>query len=303
MHDIPDLALLRCFATLHHERHLSRAAARVGLSQPAMSRALGRLREAFDDALFVRTPRGMVPTVRADALAPQVIAVLDAAGALVRPPAFDPRTLARTFSIGTTDFPDAALLPRLVALLAREAPDVTVQTRPITSDLADALAAGRLDLMIGVRESVPPDARLTKLYDERFVCAVRRDHPRVGKRLSLARYCELPHLLIAPAGNPGSRVDGLLATRGQSRRVVLRVHTFGSAASIIAGSDLVLTAPCRILEPIAAAFGLRLLPPPLAIPGFSLFVAWHPRADADPAHAWFRTAIIRASKPVSAGAR
>jgi DNA-binding transcriptional LysR family regulator len=295
-HDVPDLELLRCFATLHHERHLSRAATRLGLSQPAMSRALGRLRDTFGDPLFVRTPRGMLPTSRADVLAPQVLAVLDAADALIRPVAFDPATLVRTLVIGTTDFPDADLMPRLVELLAREAPGVAVHTRPLGDDAGDALAVGRLDMMIGVREIVPADARVTKLYDEHFVCAVRRDHPRVGKRLSLERFVELPHLLIAPAGNPGSRVDSILAARGLSRRVVVRVHTFMSAPAIVACSNLVLTAPCRVVKPVARQFRLRLFPPPLDVPAFSVFIAWHARVQDDPAHAWFRAAVVRASK-------
>jgi DNA-binding transcriptional LysR family regulator len=296
VHDAPDLELLRCFALLHHEQHLSRAASRVGLSQPAMSRALGRLRDAFGDPLFVRTPRGMLPTARADALAPQVLAVLEAANALIRPAAFDPATLVRTFVIGTADFFDAELVPRIVEVLGKTAPGVSIQTRPLGDDIADALATGRLDMMIGVRESVPPDARATKLYEERFVCAVRRDHPRVGKRLSIERFVELPHLLIAPRGNPGSFVDTQLAARGLSRRVVVRVHTFLSAPAIVASSDLVLTAPSRVLEPLARPFRLRLLPPPIAVPNFSVLVAWHPRVHDDPAHAWFRAAIVGASR-------
>jgi DNA-binding transcriptional LysR family regulator len=295
-HDVPDLDLLRAFATLHHERHLSRAAIRIGLSQPAMSRVLGRLRAAFGDPLFVRTPRGMVPTSRADELAPQVIAVLAAAGKLVRPAAFDPATLARTFTIGVSDFFDAELIPRLVEILAREAPGVAITTRPLTDDVADALASGRIDLMLGVRESVPAEARLTKLYDETFLCAVRRDHPRVGKRLSIERFVAERHLLIAPAGNPGSRVDTSLAARGLSRRVVVRVHTFLSAPAIVASSDLILTAPRRVLEPLAKPFALRLLPPPVDVAGFPLFAAWHPRIHDDPAHAWFRAALSTASR-------
>jgi DNA-binding transcriptional LysR family regulator len=295
-HDVPDLDLLRAFATLHHERHLSRAAIRIGLSQPAMSRVLGRLRVAFGDPLFVRTPRGMLPTSRADELAPQVLAVLDAAGKLIRPTAFDPLTLARTFTIGVSDFFDAVLIPRLVEILAREAPGVAITTRPPADDIGDALAGGRIDLLLGVREGVPAEAQITKLYDETFVCAVRRDHPRVGKRLSLERFVAERHLLIAPGGNPGSRVDTALAERGLSRRVVVRVHTFLSAPAIVASSDLILTAPRRVLEPLAKPFALRLLPPPVDVPGFALFAAWHPRVHDDPAHAWFRAALGAASK-------
>jgi DNA-binding transcriptional LysR family regulator len=294
-HECPGLDLLRCFAVLHHERHLSRAAMRVGLSQPAMSRVLGRLRDAFGDPLFVRTPRGMLPTARADELAPRVHAVLDAAEALVRPAAFDPATLARTFTIGTADFFDAMLIPRLIDQLA-VAPGVRVHTRPIDDDVSDALGSGRLDLTIGVREAAPSEARLGKLYDEQFVCAVRRDHPRVGRRLSLERFVELPHLLIAPGGNPGSRVDTALAARGLTRRVVVRVHTFQSAPAIVASSDLIVTAPARLLEPLAQRFRLRLLPPPIELPGFPVFAAWHPRVHDDPAHVWFRGALAAASK-------
>ena len=294
--DAPSLDLLRCFALLHDERHVTRAAHRAGLSQPAMSRALDRLRELFNDALFVRTPRGMLPTVRADELAPRVRSVLDAAGALIQPASFDPATLVRTFVIGTSDFFDAELMPRLVAVLAREAPGVTLQSRPFDPGVSDALAAGRLDVILSIREALPRDALLTKLYDERFLCAVRRDHPKVGKRLTLERFCELPHLLIAPSGNPGSRVDTLLAARGLSRRVVVRVHTFLSAPAIVASSDLVLTAPARVLEPLARPFRLRLLPPPLEVPPISLFIAWHPRVADDPAHAWFRGVLVRASR-------
>ena len=295
LHECPELDLLRCFAVLHHERHLSRAATRVGLSQPAMSRVLGRLRDAFGDPLFVRTPRGMVPTTRADALAPRVRAVLDAADALIRPAAFDPATLVRTFTIGMSDFFHALLIPRLIDRLAG-APGVRIQTRPLEDDVSDALASGRLDLTIGVREAAPSEARLGKLYDERFVCAVRRDHPRVGKRLSLERFIALPHLLIAPVGNPGSIVDTALAARGLSRDVVVRVHTFQSAPAIVASSDLIVTAPSRLLEPLAQPFRLRLLPPPIEVPGFPVFAAWHPRVHDDPAHAWFRGALVAASR-------
>jgi len=295
--DGPSLDLLRCFALLHDERHVTRAARRAGLSQPAMSRALDRLRDMFGDALFVRTPRGMLPTARADELVPRVRSVLQATDALLRPASFDPATLVRTFVIGTTDFPDAELMPRLVAVLAREAPGVTLQSRPFdATTVGDALASGRLDVILSIREAIPAEARMTKLYDERFLCAVRRDHPGVGKRLTLERYCALPHLLIAPSGNPGSRVDSLLAARGLSRRVVVRVHTFLSAPAIVASSDLVLTAPARVLEPLARPFRLRLLPPPLEVPPISLHVAWHPRVDDDPAHAWFRGILVRASR-------
>jgi DNA-binding transcriptional LysR family regulator len=291
-HHLPDLDLLRCFQCLHDERHLTRAARRAGLSQPAMSRALGRLREVFSDPLFVRTRHGMSPTPRADQLAPGVRAVLEATVALVQPATFDPARLVRTFAIGTSDFFDVDLIPRLVGRLAEVAPKVSIATRPLTDDQGPALRDGRLDLLIGVRASVPSDAMVGQLFEDGFVCAVRRDHPTVGKRLTLDHFVALPHLMIAPGGTPGGPVDDALAARGLARTIVVRTHTFLSAPAIIARSDLVLTAPRRVLEPLARAFGLKLLAPPLPTPRFTILQAWHPRVHHDPVHGWFRRMVV-----------
>ena len=296
MHDTPDLELLRCFVHLHRERHLTRAARHAGLSQPAMSRALGRLRATFGDPLFVRGPRGMVATPRAELLAPQVHAVLEAAGALVRPASFDPARLVRTFVIGTTDMFEADLTPRLVAALAAAAPGVTIAMRPIGERGVDALASGPFDLLVGERASIPNDALAAQLYDDGFVCAVRADHPRVDSRLTLARFVELPHLLIAPRGDRGGAVDNALGELGLSRRIVVRTYGFLSAPAIVASSDLILTGPTRVLRPLAAPFRLKLLAPPLELPRFSIWQAWHPRVQHDPAHVWFRAVVADAAR-------
>ena len=295
MHELdegPSLDLLRCFVVLHHERHLSRAAVRAGLSQPAMSRALARLREVFGDPLFVRTAHGMLPTSRADVLVPRVRAVLEAARALVSPETFDPARLVRTFVVATAGFFDAELLPPLIETLAREAPGVSITTRPVGEDIGTALASGRVDLMVGIAPSIPTDAQRTRLYEERFVCAVRRDHPGVGETLGLDAYVALSHLLVAPSGTPGSTVDTALAALGLARRVVVRLHAFPSAPAIVARSDLVLTAPVRVIAPLAEPFGLRLVPLPFALDPVPVFAAWHPRVQADPAHGWFRSRVV-----------
>jgi DNA-binding transcriptional LysR family regulator len=291
-----DFELLRYFAHLHRERHLTRAAEAAGLSQPAMSRALARLRELFDDELFVRTPRGMLPTPRADVLAPQIDAVISAADALGRPTAFDPGKLERRFAIAMADMFEVDLIPRLVDVLATTAPGVTLLTRPLADHPDDALASGRLDLLIGIRMGMPADAIASQLYEETFTCAVRADHPAVGKRLTVAKYCELPHLQIAPRGEPGGAVDTALDALGMSRRVVARTYGFLSAPAIVASSDLILTAPSRVLRPLAEPFRLRLLTPPIDIPSFTIWQAWHPRVDADPAHAWFRTQVAAVAR-------
>lgn len=300
-----DLDLLRVFDHLHRERHLTRAARLLGLSQPAVSRALVRLREALGDPLFVRAPRGIVPTPRADALVPEVREILRRADALARPAAFDPRVLERTFVFASVDFVEGDLLPRLAALLSSEAPRVSITSRPLGPDAAEGLLAGRFDVAIGVRSTLPTDVMTTHLFDDRFVCVVRRGHPSVRRALDLATFCRLSHVLISPRGEPGSPVDDALAKKGLSRHVAVRTHTFFSAPRVVASSDLVLTGPARVLEPLADHEGLLVLPPPLPLRGFGVFMAWHPRAQSDPAHAWLRSLVKRASAraPGARGAR
>ena len=177
----PSFELLRDFDALFRERHLTRAAARAGRSQPAMSRSLRQLREVFGDALFVRTSRGMIPTPRAEVLAPRVEALLTSARALVEKSSFDPRTLVRSFVIGASDLVDMQVFARLAAILAEEAPKVDLVSIAAVSATPDALADGRVDLWTGPEQSVPAGMKCQHLFDDAFLCAVRQDHPVLGK--------------------------------------------------------------------------------------------------------------------------
>ncbi len=289
-----DLELLRVLDALHRERHVTNAAVRVGSSQPSMSRALARLRKVFGDELFVRTAHGMVPTPRADEIAPAARRVLESANALLREPEFDPATLERTFVIGSTDFLDADLLPALVHAL-RPSRGVSLVMRPLTK-VGERLATGEVDVIVGVRGLVPDDAIAQHLFDERFACAVRRGHPRVKRSLTLATFVELEHVLIAPRGDGTSMVDDVLASRGLTRRITVRTHAFQSAPIVVARSDLILTAPRRILEAVAKPFDLVLFPPPIAVPPFEVVQAWHARMKRDPAHAWFRKIVATTAR-------
>lgn len=293
-HDVPDLGLLSLFDALYGERHLTRAAARVGLSQPAMSRALGRMRALFGDALFVRTASGMVPTPRADAIAPDVRRVLDDATALVRQRPFAPSELKRTFVVATSDLVEARLLAPLTALVEREAPGVDVITRAAPASAAAELADGRFDLLIVPQEAVPGGVMVQHLFDDTFLCAVRSDHPTVRRRLTLERFLALRHVQIAPRGRPGGAVDDALAAMGLARRVAVRTPSFLAAPLLVARSDFVITAPSLMLAPLAKPLGLRTFPTPFAVPGFRIVSAWHARAQEDPAHKWFRALVARA---------
>jgi DNA-binding transcriptional LysR family regulator len=263
-----------------------------------MSRALGRLRELFGDPLFVRTSGGMVPTPRAEALAAEVRGLLDAARALLQPAAFDPAALERTFVIGTSDYLEADLLPKLASALAASAPRVTLSTRPLGDREAalEALQAGRFDLVLGPPASLKSELSSQHLFDDTFLCAVRRDHPRIGRRLSLARYLELGHVLIAPRGTPGGPVDSALERLGLSRRVAARTQSFLSAPLLVARTDLLLTGPARLLRSFERLLGLRLLPPPFPLQGFAVHQGWHPRMQDDAAHRWLRALVARVAR-------
>lgn len=298
MDDAPDLDLLRVFDALYRHRHLTRAASRLGRSQPAVSRALARLRALFDDPLFVRVAGGMAPTPRADALAPEVHALLERARALIAPSRFDPRTLRRTFSICATDFVEQYLVDGVVRELSSAAPRVDLTFRPVPPDLAEALATD-VDLAVGVRGQAPPGCVVQHLFDDGFVCAARADHPRVRRRLTLERFLAEPHVQIAPGGRPGGPVDDALAAHGLARRVAVRTPSFLTAPLLVSRSDLLLCGPSRMLRPLAKVFGLRVFALPLEVPGFRVHHCWHPRVHDDPAHRFFRERVAKVARAAS----
>jgi DNA-binding transcriptional LysR family regulator len=289
--DVPDLDLLVLFDALATERHMTRAAAKVGLSQPAMSRALGRMRALFGDPLLVRSARGMLLTPRGEELVPSVRRVLAEATALVRRLDFAPRDLARTFAVGTTDYVEACLLPKLTVHLAREAPGVDVVTRAVGPSAFDDLESGRLDLVILPQRNIPPGLKAQHLFEDTFLCAVRRGHPTVKRKLSLEAFLALRHVQIAPSGAPGGPVDDALAARGLARRVAVRTQSFLAGPLLVARTDFVITAPRAVIEPLAEPLGLRTFTLPLDVSGFRIAAAWHPRAHDDAAHRWFRGVV------------
>ncbi|WP_438017751.1 LysR family transcriptional regulator [Sorangium sp. So ce315] len=284
-----DLNLLVVFDALLAEGSVTRAAARVGLSQSAMSHALGRLRALIDDPVLVRTPRGMIPTPRAQELAGPIREALAQIEATVaRSPRFDPATARRSFSVATVDYVELILLPRLVQKLFADAPFVDLVARPYDSDMWGSMETGKVDLAIGMFPTVPAGFYRQRLLEEHYTCVVRRNHPVVRSKLTLKMYTSLPHALISPRGDGGGRVDEVLAEQGLSRRVALQIPHFLVAAHIVAQTDLVLTVPARIAQVFADMQALRVMKPPLELGGFSLDQVWHERQAKDPAHMWLR---------------
>jgi DNA-binding transcriptional LysR family regulator len=258
-----------------------------------MSRALGRLRVLFGDPLLVRTSRGMLLTPRGEELVPSVRRVLADASALVRRTNFEARSLVRTFVVGTTDYVEARMLPKLTDHLARESPKVNVVTRAAGAGAFDELENGGLDLVIIPQRNLPVGLKVQHLFDDTFLCAVRRGHPTVKGKLSLAKFLELRHVQIAPMGAAGGPVDDALAARGLSRRVAARTQSFLAAPLLVANTDFIITAPRTVLEALAKPLHLRTLALPLDVPGFRVIAGWHPRAHDDPTHRWFRGVVKR----------
>lgn len=298
-----DLNLLVALRALLAERHVTRAARSVGLSQPAMSHALARLRELFDDPLLVRTAAGMQPTPRAESLAPALATALDDLARLVaRPGAFEPERSTRRFRIIADDYAELVLLPRVLARVWDEGPKIDVQIRAPAGRGLEDIVEGRADFSIVPARSgpAPRGVYVQKLFHEQFVAVVRADHPHVKKRLSLDDYLALPHALIAPRGQAGSVVDNALAKLGRSRRVAVEIPHFLVAPYLVQKSDLVLLLGARVAAVMAEPLGLRVLAPPreLELQGFGVSLIWHERHRADPAHAWLRRVIADAAKAV-----
>lgn len=283
------LDLLRAFVALLDERHVTRAARRLGMTQSATSHALARLRAVLGDPLFVRGPRGVVATERAEALGPEVREILMRVEALGRASApFDPARMERRFAIGGADYAEMMLMPKLVSLLGRDAPGVDVVFRPAAAQLEEALARGQLDLVIGVFTEAPPRLVTRKLFDEDFVCLFRRGHPALSRPLTARRWAALRHVLVSPSGEGSSAVDRALAARKLSRRVVVRTATFQTAPLLVESSDCVTTLPRRIAEVMAKGRRIELVPPPIALPRFAITLAFHERSRSDAGHAWLR---------------
>jgi len=301
MHDVHlgsvDLNLLVALDALLAERSVTRAAARTGITQSAMSHALARLRTLTEDELLVRGQGGMVPTMRGEALALPVRRALgEIALALAPPPAFDPATAKGKIRIGTSDYGELILLPRLVPRLAREAPGIDLRVLSLLDDLSTPLASGAIDLAIA---PLHPDEERSgiyarKLFDERFVCVVRQGHPLADKRLTLARYAAASHALISPRGREGGYVDDALARLGMQRRVAVAVPHFLIAPHLAASSDLLLTLAARIADVLARPLGLAVLatPPELRLEGFTMSIVWHQRTHEAPAQRWLRELIV-----------
>lgn len=286
-----DLNLLVALDALLDERSVRGAARRLHLSEPAMSRTLGRIRKAMGDPVLVRAGRHMVPTPHALAVHAEVSAVVERARALFTGPgAVDLRTVSRTFSVLGHDAIAASLGPALFERAAREAPGVRLRFLGELPSEAPALRDGSADLEVGVIDTVAPEVRVERLFDDRMLAVVRPGHPLLSDEVTPERFAAADHLNVSPRGRLHGPLDTALAELGLERRVVGSVGSFPASLFILLRTELVGVAPSWV-RPLAEDLGLVLLPVPLRLPPLPFGLAWHPRHDADPAHIWLRATV------------
>lgn len=288
-----DLNLLAVLDAILAEHSVTRAAERLGMTQPAVSNALTRLRLLFGDELFVRSGKEMAPTPRALALAGPIREALDLMDASLAPErAFDP-TASHTFRLGIVDVGEAILLPRFLQWLDDLGSRVRLDVRrgPGPS-LGDDLRFGRVELVLDNVVIPGEEIRRKHLLDLTLVPVVRRDHPSVGEALSLDGYLALEHAILEPREGQTNLAEQALAIVGESRRVRVQVPDYLSMPFIVARSNLVCTLPHPLARLFEQYFPVRAVPCPLPVRPMPLFMMWHVRQDADPAHAWLRQSIL-----------
>jgi DNA-binding transcriptional LysR family regulator len=287
-----DLNLLVALEALIEEANVTRAAGRAGMSQPAMSRALGRLRHLLGDQVLVRAAAGFQRTARAETLRPRLAGALAEIRGMIADEPFVPALYSGQWVIASTDHQTILLLPRLMARLSREMPRVDVRVVPLTNDARDRLLGGEIDLAFGVTETeVAPQLRRQALYRDRFVTLLRQGHPALAD-WSLARFAALDHVLVTIMDDGKGAMDAVLEAQGMSRRIALRLPHFVAAIGIVATSDLAVTLPFSIASRFAQEFRLAIVETPLSRPPFEVVSIWSEVVDRDPAARHLR-AIVR----------
>jgi DNA-binding transcriptional LysR family regulator len=301
-----EIRLLRAFPVLMRERSVSRAAERLGLSQPATSHLLARLRKLLHDPLLLRSRNGMVPTVRALEIEKSVQGLLDDYDHLTRLAAlFDPRTSGRTFNISAPEFAERMVVPRLLRRIRREAPNVrvVVHTPASSNDRAfDLMERGELDLRIAWLIPAPVGSlRSLRLFHDRLVCIADRRHRSIRGALTLDQFLTLPHLrtLGYSQTTTGHAIDVAIAKRGRKIIAAQVVQSFVTMMRSIPGTDLIAIVPRLLAEDFEGRHQLQLLEPPLQLPAVRYSAYWHERNQGDAGHRWFRTTLAEAGRSVA----
>jgi DNA-binding transcriptional LysR family regulator len=293
-----DLNLLLVFHHLLREKRVSAVAMVLGMSQPAVSSALGRLRSSLGDALFLRTQRGMEPTPYALQLAEPVATALDGLQqALNVRASFEPATSERSFTLAMTDVGEMYFLPVLMDALAGAAPGVTLNVVAVTSaSLKDDMASGRTDLALGLLPQLQAGFFQQSLFRQPYVCLMREGHPlTLSEELTLPDFAAASHVRVIAAGTGHGRIDWALSEalerQGLQRHIRLTVPHYVALGDVLGHSDLIATVPERFAQRVTGPFALTTRALPLAVNGSAIHQFWHARLHKDPGHQWLRELV------------
>lgn len=287
-----DMKLLAVFDEIYKTRSVSRAGENLGLAQTSVSLALARLRKQFNDVLFVRTASGMMPTPHAVELAKPLREALELLrGATQQQVAFDPASSSRHFHIAMTDISHLEFLPSLINKISKAAPNVRVDVLRITSDTPRLLESGDADLAVGFMPELEAGFYQQTLFDQSFACVVRREHPRIGARLSESLFKREKHLIITAPGTGHDLVEQALARLRIQRKVALLLPTLPGVGNLLANTELIATVPERIAQMLVRIAKVRCVPSPFKFPTFSIKQHWHERFQRDPANRWLRSLV------------
>lgn len=288
-----DIKLLVAFEAVLIQRNVTAAALSIGLTQPAMSTALGKLRTLFKDPMFVRTSRGMEPTPFALQLAEPIRHALHLIRQTIhREKTFDAATSTRTFRIVMTDIGERVFLPALLQRLSEIAPGVNVQTVQLpVKEMREALESGQMDLAVGFIPDLAAGFYQQRLFKRSYVCVARGDHPTIGDSLTLKQYLAASHAIVSATGTGHDVVERVLAEKGYTRRIALHVTHFLAIPLIVANTDLVVTIPTMLAESYLPTMNIKLLAPPLKMPVYAIMQYWHERFHEDPANRWLRELV------------
>jgi DNA-binding transcriptional LysR family regulator len=288
-----DLNLLVALEALISERNVTKAAARLNLSQPALSAQLNRLRDVFGDPLLLPAQRGMIATQRAlDLQEPLHQALEQLRNVVAEQTPFDSATADATIVIAASDYVQYAVLMPLTFALQREAPGLRIAWRNIDGrTIGQQMEKGEVDIGFITLDTAPDQLRARKLYEELYVCIARRNHPVVNRVIDLKTFAALDHVFVSPRGGGfAGATDVALEAHGLTRRVALSVASFLMVPEVVARSDLIAIVPERLVKDRADR--VQIFDPPLPIPGFSISLVWHDRTSAHPAQRWLRDRLV-----------
>ena len=299
-----DLNLLPVFMAMMEERNVTRAAERLGITQPALSNALNRLRDTLRDPLFIRERYGMKPTQMAEDLAPVIGAALASLDdVILGQQAFDPAKATRLFTIAPNSYVEFVLMPAIVSRLREQAADIRLRLTPFGNDVIETGAmSGTTDMVIGRIVDPPDNLVVQHLMDDGLACVVRADHPEVGDKLSREQYERLKHVNVLPPGRMRAGLFQALQQQSLRREVAVSVTHFLAVPEMIAVTDYCATLPSLICRRLAHDPRLKILAAPVDLGTFPVEMAWHVRYRHDPAHRWLRSLVTEVARDIQTAA-